>query len=183
MPRLFYGIDVPVSVKSEAKMAQKMLMEQGIVAESWTNANLLHVTVLFLGMLDALEMPKLLAAGQDAVKEVQPFLLWTGEFGSFAKNRILWLGFDERSDMSSLTKLNQLLRNRLAGEIPIEFDIRPYRAHLTLARKLKDSSKLSQATPMSKQEIPVTELCLFESTRINGILQYPIRNRFKLGCE
>lgn len=182
MPRLFYGIDIPGMVKSDVKSAQKLLTLQGIIADSWTNPDLLHITVLFLGVLDSGEMPKLLRAGELAAKDTSPFSLWTGNFGTFVKNRILWLGFDEeRSDMFSLKALNRSLRDQLAGELPIEFDTRPFRAHLTLARKLKDASKLDKASRLQSTEIQVTELCLFESIRIDGVLQYPVRHRFKLG--
>jgi RNA 2',3'-cyclic 3'-phosphodiesterase len=179
VPRLFYGVDIPGSVKSDVKAAQKQLKEEGVIADSWTNPALLHVTVLFLGMLDGEELPGLMAAGRSAVQGVSPFSIWTGKFGVFAKNRILWLGFaEEESDVSALKTLNRSLNEALSGKLPVELDTRPYRAHLTLARKLKEATKLDQANQLPRTEIRVTELCLFESTRIDGVLQYPVRHRF-----
>ncbi len=183
MPRLFYGIDMPNPIKLEAKAAARKLMELGIVADSWTNTDLLHITVLFIGMVDSGYLPDLLAVGKTTAKAVSPFSLWTGSFGVFPKNRILWLGVNESSsDLQALRQLNGSLAEQLSSILPVELDTRPFRPHLTLARKLRDGIKVTDAISFPKMEIRVSQLCLFESVRIGGVLEYPVRHRFTLGA-
>ncbi len=182
MPRLFYGIDMPVKVKDEARNARRWLTDGGVVADSWTNADLLHITVLFIGMIDTNYLPDMVAAGEFAVRSMNRFSLRTDSLGVFPKNKILWLGLDDKkSELSALSNLHDTLIHQLETVLPVEFDKRPFRPHLTLARKLRDSSRIGEADSFPKMDIEVTELCLLESIRIGGVLQYPVRHRFKLG--
>lgn len=182
MPRYFFGVDVPVDVKAQLRAIQQTLRAAKVEANGWSNPDLLHVTTLFIGMVDASVEPVLREAGAGAAAAVAPFQLITGTYGVFARNKVLWLGFDEKeSDLDALSQLHDSLLTMLTDRVPVELDPRPYRAHLTLARKLRDATRLRKVEAPPKFSIPVHELCLFESVRVDGgPLTYPIRVRFPL---
>lgn len=181
MTRLFFGIDLPLELKELIRTDQQRLKECGIVAEGWSNPNLLHITTLFIGEIDEAYIPEICRAGQLAAATTDAFELAFHSFGVFAQNKVLWIGFDEKSQQfKSLLNISTVLHEFLSDKLPVELDARPYRAHVTLARKLKDATRLRKIFFELTKTFTVTELCLFESKRIHGELVYPVRERFEL---
>ena len=181
MPRYFFGIDLPPSVKTVLRDAQTNLQSHHIIADGWSNPDLLHVTSLFIGIVDMSFLPLLDEAGRAAARCVNPFELTTGQYGVFAKNKVLWLGLAQASEKTALTQLHLALLSSLTGKLPVDFEERAYRPHLTLARKLKDAARLKKVRAPEPTSFVVNELCLFESLREDGQLVYPIRQRYPLG--
>ena len=98
-----------------------------------TPAENLHLTLAFLGEIDAGQVESAGAAVQAAAQGRAPWRLrWTvpGAFPSASRPRVLWLGVDGGE---ALVEVHKALAEALAGAgLPVEE--RAFRPHLTLAR-------------------------------------------------
>ncbi|WP_206831977.1 RNA 2',3'-cyclic phosphodiesterase [Alicyclobacillus fructus] len=180
MRRLFFGLELPVAWKDAiANWVESIRQEGQVVARNWSRRDLYHLTVLFLGMVDPADVPRAAEAGQRAAAEQAPFRLTTGSFGRFETSRVFWLGLDARhSDLDALTALHRRVRTDVSICLPgVNTEDRPYRPHITLARELRQFPEHAPAPPQALSH-EFTELCLFESTRANGQLVYPVIRRF-----
>ncbi|WP_026963465.1 RNA 2',3'-cyclic phosphodiesterase [Alicyclobacillus pomorum] len=184
MPRLFYGLAIPPDCKTQGAAVQKGLQQRGVVAGNWSAPELFHITVLFLGELAPDLLPFLDEVGEAAAKSVRPFALRLTHAGAFERNRILWLGLAEDDGYETLQALHSSVRRHIVRHGGISVESRPYRPHLTLARKLNvptfQAAGSGEGFPQQGISFPVTELCLFESTRVNGKLTYPVLRSYPL---
>ncbi|NEX21774.1 RNA 2',3'-cyclic phosphodiesterase [Thiorhodococcus mannitoliphagus] len=93
----------------------------------------LHLTLVFLGELDAARLS--CAEAVAAAVFAPPFQLEIDRIGQFARARVLWCGPSRTPEV-----LAALVRGLQSGleRCGIPFDRRPYRPHLTLARKVSN---------------------------------------------
>ncbi len=184
MPRLFYGVTLPDSVRGQVARLQGELKQLGVRAGNWSAPDLFHITVLFLGELDVSHRPWLDEVGEFAARQVAPFQLTLSHVGAFERNRVLWLGLEPDAGCASLAELNRAVRSKFEENPVVLLESRPYRPHLTLARKLDVASyqgvKPTFSDAMERLVLPVDHLCLFESRREGGRLVYPVLRRFAL---
>ena len=105
----------------------------------------------------------------------------------FPRNRILFAQLQEGEGTAQLTELVRSLTRELGAIGFPHLDTRPYRPHITLARKLNVPSVYSEdvkgqpiveLTSLPPVQFAVNGLCLFASTRIDGRLSYPVMERF-----
>lgn len=182
MTRLFFGIEVPGFVRESVWEQVQGLRSQGIEAGNWTRPDLYHITVLFLGELPAEPwLSRLHEVAGHAAERAQVFSLTLNHVGAFAKNRILYAGLEENRGTEVLTELANSLGQTLRCDLP-NLDQRPYRPHLTLARKLRlneDQGLFPDGLALGPMvNFEVAKLSLFASTRIDGRLAYPVIERF-----
>lgn len=188
MTRLFYGIELPLELKREIGQVQRGLEKVGVEARNWSDPDLFHLTVLFLGELPFDQLAELDKVGTLAAHLVTSFELTLGELGAFPKNKILWLGLEPDDGMHCLETLHQYVRDGVVDRELVPVENRPYRAHLTLARKVESDAfaivaqnRRLPVEMLTCRSFQVENLCLFESTRENGKLVYPVRRRYPLG--
>ncbi|ASA26055.1 RNA 2',3'-cyclic phosphodiesterase [Paenibacillus donghaensis] len=130
---------------------------QGIVGEQcgrlsrklqfakWTHPQDYHITLQFMGDIPIRNIPPLLEALQEAEKGMKPFKLslhtW-GIFGLPEAPRVLWAGIS--GELDKLEELHRSVTNttRLLG---YSNEARPYKPHLTLARKYRDPEPFTAA--------------------------------------
>jgi 2'-5' RNA ligase len=184
MPRLFFGVTIPAAVRGQVAELQSALKRLGVRAGNWSAPDLFHITVLFLGELDASHRPWLDEVGEFSARQVAPFQLTVSHVGSFERNRVLWLGVESDAGCAALAELHRAVSSKCQENSALALDARPYRPHLTLARKLDVASyhtaRSSIPGEMVRLVIPVEHLCLFESRREGGRLVYPVLRRFAL---
>jgi 2'-5' RNA ligase len=104
----------------------------------WVDPAHLHLTVRFVGHVEASQATAVLAALRPPLSYA-PFDIELGECGVFppgARPRVIWIGL--ASGLSSLRLLHEEFDRRLLP-LGYESESRPYNAHLTLAR-VKDAS-------------------------------------------
>lgn len=187
--RLFYGVELSAEVKGALTQLQSDIKYAGVTAGNWSEPELFHVTLLFLGSVAAEHRRTLGCIGSDVAAAHHPFQLAVTRPGMFERNRILWMGMADDAGMEALRNLHREIRSQVARAVPITLEDRPYRAHLTLARKLEPSSFPQVRTwtkPMphtdADGQLPwwVDAFCLFASTRVDGRLRYPVQERFPL---
>jgi 2'-5' RNA ligase len=106
----------------------------------WSRAENVHLTLHFLGDVDAAQKTKLRAQLVEPVA-IPPFDVTLGEFGTFPPSRpprVFWVALDEGRDEMVAVQRELGGRLRAAGFAP---DDRPFAPHLTLAR-VRDGAQL-----------------------------------------
>jgi 2'-5' RNA ligase len=102
-----------------------------------------HITLVFLGNVAASRVPELKTLA--ATVRAEPFELVLGRVGFFPGPRALWLGLAEPCE--ALVSLQQALGEALRSAAwPLER--RPFRPHLTLARKARDVTAGQSIEPL-----------------------------------
>lgn len=99
----------------------------------------LHLTLAFLGHLDAAARACVESAADDV--EAGAFELEFTRLGCWPRPRVIWAGTDATS--AALGELVEALRRVMAG-CGLEPEARPYRAHITLARKTRTRADFHQ---------------------------------------
>ena len=123
-----------------------------------TRRDTLHMTLAFIGDIDAARVPGLIAAA-DAVA-VEPFSVCIDRIGSWRHNRIAWAGVG--SVPPALTALASGLNGALqAAGFPVER--RNFAPHVTLLRRVRDTFAEREVMPV---EWPVERFVLVESQRL-----------------
>ncbi len=125
--RLFFALWPDDAVRDQlARLAAKSLKRRGRIIP----AENLHLTLAFLGPV-APQVRRCAEAVADGIRAA-PFTLEFTHLGHFPRPRVVWSGCDQTPE--ALTTLVEALRQGLKG-CGIKPEVRPYRAHLTLARK------------------------------------------------
>lgn len=132
----------------------------------------LHLTLCFLGGVDA-ETRACVEQAAAAVA-VPPFTLTFDRLGYWARPGVLWLGADETP--ARLSELVAQLRRVQAG-CGSKPEGRPFRAHLTLARKVRRRPRLPEVAPLLW---PVEAFTLVASETLPGGARYEVVARWPL---
>ncbi len=115
----------------------------------WVKADLLHLTLKFLGDITPTQVEELGKALNRVVANCKPFELQisgTGAFPNWRNARTLWVGIN-RNDM--LTGLFQQLENEFA-RLGFSPEGKPFSPHLTLCR-VSDTVDPRMVQPMQKE--------------------------------
>jgi len=131
-----------------------------------------HVTLAFLGNVPAEQIDRF--TGWTAVESCG-FDLVFDRFGHWRGPQVLWIGPGQCP--AGLTVLAARLRTRL-DTLDIHFDRRDFKAHLTLARKVRVLPELPAPTPV---HWPVHDFVLVESVDTSGGPVYEVARRFPIG--
>lgn len=176
MPRLFFALDIPAPVKKKL-----LKVAAPIAGAKWQNANQLHLTLLFLGQVDSELLPAIRAALREL--PLQRFHLEVREVGCFGQPdtpRNLWAGV---SPEAPVTELNDLLKQRL-GHLGFQFESRPFRPHITLARFRKQRGSVAGLLAEHRDgffgDFEVESFVLLESTQGGAGSVYTVVERFPL---
>lgn len=132
--RLFVAFDVPDEAVSYIQKVQQRV-KQEIKADRWQPIHNLHLTLHFLGEVKDELVPHICEDIQIVSSIIHPFTLVLGQFGVFPsieRARVLWLGLE--GNIKSLTQTHQLLGKRFDLRAGLQYDSRPYKPHITLAR-------------------------------------------------
>jgi 2'-5' RNA ligase len=168
MVRVFFAIDLPVSVKeavgSYIRALKKSSKSQAI---RWTKPENLHITLQFLAEVQSEHIAKLAEnARKHLDKEMQAISLSFGSvqlFPSLYRPRVIVLDIGPQDQLSELS--GWIGEGIMASNYPVE--ARPFRAHLTLGRiKHPHGLNLSFLSELSKPSlgnIAINEVTLFRS--------------------
>jgi 2'-5' RNA ligase len=168
--RLFVAVTLGESIESQARAALERL--KGLAPRArWVPPENLHLTLSFLGEVEAERVPALAEALQRVGSAHAPLVLTVGEGGSFGSPshpRVLWA--DIRGDTAALGALQAEVVEALR---PLGFppEERAFTAHLTLARARlprgdRELTECVRALHGSQWgEARVDRLVLFESLR------------------
>ncbi|NMT64260.1 RNA 2',3'-cyclic phosphodiesterase [Marinobacter orientalis] len=174
--RLFFGLEIPTSVK------QRLLsIQQPVAGARWQRADQLHLTLVFLGRVEAQQLPAIREAARNL--PVKPFDLTVtglGCFGSPDHPRNLWAGVQP---VGKLAEMQSALSKRLASS-GFGQEGRSFQPHITLARFKRDAGSVAELLQTHERRhagsFLVGWLTLFESLPRQGGSVYHVVDRFPL---
>ncbi len=190
--RAFVAIELPEQIKAILSQLQSDLKKSKSASVKWVTPEGIHLTLKFLGNVDASEIPKLNEALSEAVKGVVSFNLELGNPGAFPNihsPRVVWVGL-----AGELEWLRTLHNNLGRVLIPLGFSAeeRSFSPHLTLGRVRDDASsderrRLGEKVSLLKAEgecyFKVDSLSLMRSTLTREGAIYSRLASFMLGSR
>lgn len=141
MARTRTFVAVPLADEIRGRLvALRREVSRSLSDMKWTEAENLHVTMVFLGEVDDREIPQVCRLTQAAVDTagLTAFPLCIGGLGCFPHSRrprVLWAGVAEGRDQ--LMRLHTGLEEQLA-EMGYRQENRPFAPHVTLGRTRSD---------------------------------------------
>lgn len=158
--RLFFGI--PANKASASLMALQTALD--LDGQPTLECNL-HMTLLFLGQVDAQHLAELRQLGAACASRCPRFNLHLNQLGQFPRANVAWIG--PTSPPSNLQQLESELRTGCRA-LGLVTDARPYRPHVTLYRKSADHPRI----PCPEIILPVCQLHLYESINLGEGVRY-----------
>jgi len=141
MAHYFLGIPLPNDIKAHLHELSKRF-KADLDYGYWTDEADYHITLLFLGdakpsQLEALKRSLHAKTGQMAGGDIK--LKGFGTFGKKEQPRVLWMGIDYDRH---LTELYEAAKESVASS-GFTVDARPYRPHITIAKKWRSPSRIA----------------------------------------
>lgn len=131
--RLFVAVPIPEAVAVFLERIQRRI---GLPKANlrWVKARNIHLTLRFLGDIDAAQIPRITAGMDAAAASARSFSLQAqglGVFPNLDDARVLWVGLSGEMD-----RLDAIQKSLEAGLESFGFgrDTRGFRAHLTIGR-------------------------------------------------
>ena len=171
--RAFIALELPTEVKDMLVASSNRLAAQ-LPPRSvrWVKPAAMHLTLKFLGEIEAATVPTLRQALSAVTQAALPFTLQSGELGVFpnpTRPRVVWVGLaGDRAELAALQQQVEAACVRL-GHAP---EKRSFSPHLTLGRvrngigrpKLRTIGEIVQGfTAPAPQRWEVRQLTLFQS--------------------
>lgn len=179
----FFAVKLP----DEAKQFLKRWVEINKLQfpfKRWVHYEDYHITLAFLGFAEQEKLEQAISGVYQALVDFEPFKLTFNELGVFGNKtspRIFWAGVNESETLSMIQKkvYNQ------CKETGFELDRKPFRPHITLARKWNSEQSFSKGklSPVTIEgeslTFQVKEIVLYE-THLDKTPKYQEYHRFKL---
>jgi 2'-5' RNA ligase len=132
--RAFIAIELSEEVKQALKKLQSHLKSDTRASVRWTDPDGTHLTLQFLGNIDAAMTGQITAAMESAARGIHPFHLSVSGLGVFpgqTRVRVVWVGL--KGDLETLAQLQKRIGAALS---PLGFtpEARAFTPHLTLGR-------------------------------------------------
>ena len=181
--RVFCAVELPEVIRAAAAAhAARLRREFPDVRASWVRPEGLHVTLKFVGEVEAARVEALARAAGAAAGGFAPFGLSIEEAGTFPPRgaaRVLWLGLKDES--GQLARLQRRLEEECEADgFPRE--PRAFKPHLTVARLRtpQGAHALSEAhrrTPFGPHHFEAGELLVIRSELGPGGSRYTTLSR------
>ncbi|MDE2766176.1 MAG: RNA 2',3'-cyclic phosphodiesterase [Chloroflexota bacterium] len=170
--RLFVAVEAPAPVRDALTAAQAEMRRRTRSRLRWMKPDALHLTLRFLGEIDAAAAPQLSAAVERAASGCKPFALRLARVEAFpggTSPRVVWVGID--GDLEALEALRQAVEAELEAA-GFTRERRRFVPHVTLARvpggvRPDEASGLRAAlpgAPLAAPEFAVERVALIHST-------------------
>jgi RNA 2',3'-cyclic 3'-phosphodiesterase len=168
--RLFFALWPEEALREQlAHLSRQVVGKRGKRVRSEN----LHLTLIFLGSMTMQQR----ACAEATARAIggMPFELRLEQIGYWPRPRIIWLGPQETPQplVDLVWRLNKGLN--ACGHQP---EVRPYQAHMTLARKVAGPFSPRQVTPLVWQ---VDHFCLVRSITEPEGVQYQVLCTWPLG--
>ena len=169
MARLFFALWPDAAVREQLDAVARTVEIRG--GRRITPANL-HVTLLFLGQVAQDAVPTVFAVG-DRV-DGESFSLEMTQYGWWRRPQVAWLA--PQSIPAALMALECDIRGR-ALALGLEPDQRPYRPHVSIAKKITQEPHTSADLHLRWR---VTSFALIRSTTASAGAQYEVLREWPL---
>lgn len=170
--RIFFGVDFPDHVKAQLKKEAERCKPYCEKA-SFTDGDNYHLTLRFIGEIDPAMLEPFQQILEETASRVAPFSIHLSGLGRFSKRGgdILFRGLRRERGLGGLVRnLDRAFKNQ---GYPVEK--MPFKPHVTLARRVRwkdDFQKMTKEVNLKDLEIPVEEIVIMESVRVEGRLVY-----------
>lgn len=184
--RTFIAIDLGERVRARLSGLQEKLART-ISDVKWVTADNLHLTLLFLGEVDALEVVSICREVKKAAEGVAPFtmeVVGVGAFPNLRRPKVLWTGVGAGAE--ELKLLHDLLEAPLLNLGCYRREERDYTPHLTLGRLTPEErgpewgSLLAKHAEWEGGEVMVDEVLIMSSELQRQGPMYTVMGRFPL---
>jgi 2'-5' RNA ligase len=179
--RAFFAIEPgPDARRAATDLARRLRGDSGGDGVRWVRPEALHVTLRFLGEIEATRAPPLARRASQGLAALRPFALRLGPvelFPSPRRPRVIALGLEPVAPLLELAEAVE--RACVAQGFPAED--RPFRAHLTLGRVREQRLPAVAALAPSAAEFAVEEAVLFRSELSSAGSRYVPLERVPLG--
>lgn len=139
--RTFIAIELNAALRHALADAQARLQRDPVArAIRWVAPENIHLTLKFLGELDAAQLPALQRAVADACARGAPFTLTLGGAGAFPNLRqpnVVWIG--ARGQIADAARLAEQIDVACAA-LGLAREARAFTPHLTLGRVKREAS-------------------------------------------
>lgn len=165
--RTFFAVELSEEIAAGVRRIQGSLRER-VNSVRWVRPEGIHLTLKFLGEVDADRIEEIARRAEEAVQGISPFTVGIRGGGGFprAKNpRVVWIGVDDPSGM--LAQLQARIEEEMEG-LGFVREKRGYTPHLTVGR-LRSAGRrgVAQALDGIRESdlgsMEVREICLFRS--------------------
>ncbi|ACT03389.1 RNA 2',3'-cyclic phosphodiesterase [Paenibacillus sp. JDR-2] len=133
--RIFTAISIPANITGQI-VSHLPDWKNQLSFRKWVDPRDLHITLHFIGDMPVSSIPTIQAAMQETASRSSSFSLELSKLDCFGREErpsVLWLGIKQLP--AELLGLHQLLGQSLHSGIGYSPETRPYRPHVTLARK------------------------------------------------
>lgn len=181
--RTFIAVDLAAGLKARLAALQETLGRSG-GGVKWTRTENMHLTLLFLGEVEQLEVVSICRVVQQRAKKHAAFALEVAGLGAFPNPRrpkILWAGLAE--GVPELRALHADLEEGLLDLGCYRREDREYTPHLTLGRLSHEdraeewSSVLATHADWAGGSSPVDEVLVMASELRRGGPEYAVLGR------
>ncbi|MDC0558977.1 RNA 2',3'-cyclic phosphodiesterase [Candidatus Izimaplasma bacterium] len=169
--RVFIAIEFDDIVKRYLRDVQDVV-KHSTLKGNFTYYGNFHLTIKYIGTIYNGEYEDICQVVDDICQNTSPFSIKVGDIGFFNKKNtnIVWVGITKGKDY--IKRLFQVTE-RESTESGFEPELRKYRPHITIGKKVEfGRGGYQNGLPYYNEEIKVTKLTLFESSRIDGVLTY-----------
>ncbi|HET7626887.1 MAG TPA: RNA 2',3'-cyclic phosphodiesterase [Bacillales bacterium] len=172
----FFAVPVPEPVRSHLH-AQSQTLRKHLPYKQWTHRDDYHLTLAFLGAVADNRIETFTHEAAQVAGQSSPFSLainGIGTFGTRERPRVLWAGVREDERLHVLQK-GVAEASKAAGYEP---DRRPYRPHITLAKKWNGTETIDRnVLPNGFHSAPwtVDAFILYRIDRSNFPKYFPLR--------
>ncbi|MCM8795890.1 MAG: RNA 2',3'-cyclic phosphodiesterase [Candidatus Omnitrophica bacterium] len=170
--RTFIAIELPKEIKETLGLLQEELKKSGADVK-WVSPSNIHLTLKFLGEIDAKKLNKLNEILENVALKQSPFSLGIkgiGVFPNLNSPRVIWVGVEKGDEETK--RIAAILEEEIA-KIGIPKERRPYSTHITLGRlrsgvnRMKLLEQLNYLKDKSEKinlEFTVKKITLLKST-------------------
>jgi len=162
--RCFIAIELPEEIKAGLTRLQAQLKSSDQPGVKWVDPYGIHLTLKFLGNVDADRVSQITRAMEEAAQGISPFHLeikGLGVFPNLRRVRVAWVGIS--GEVDKLLQLQQRIESNLA-ELGFAPEPRAFTPHLTLAR-VRDQASLDERQRLGQ---------LISSTKFETAYSFPV---------
>lgn len=149
--RTFIAVVLNDAIRHKAVVLQKLFAQAGSKVK-WVEPENLHVTMLFLGEVDAREVLDVCKAVRAVTSQTAPFeiqVAGVGGFPNLRRPRTLWIGVEEGA--ARLVLLHHEIEKQLLALRGYRREDREYTPHITLGRVRGDDLTSELHAALTKQ--------------------------------
>ena len=182
--RTFIAINISDDVRAAIAEFQGTLREHKADVK-WVRPDSIHITLKFLGDVEATRIKEIARSVQEAVKPAEPFTVSVQGVGTFPNDRrprVLWVGVRTGADILS----DVAVRIDVAlSDLGFEKEKRRYSAHLTLGRVRSTKGieavvRAMRALGFETKPFDVVEIDVMQSVLQRTGAVYSVLERIKL---